>query len=174
MKPRGEEEHRDREVLNSRCCASEQGVVCEEALGSAESATRRCTSPCSDRKRGFSSSPVLEGWMARGGLTLAWCFCVSPSEGEFRLPWEPAFVAPCLLCCRGAEQHTSERVCVSEDGGTSASSLTWVGIKGERGEWFRLPSCRCAWKLPAAAGLGEACSALDPWERLIRAQGGRR
>lgn len=125
-------------------------------------------------KEGSAPAPSWKaGWLEEG-LTLAWCFCVSPSEGEFRLPWEPAFMAPCLLCCRGAEQHTSERVCVSEDGGTSASSLTWVGIKGERGEWFRLPSCRCAWKLPAAAGLGEACSALDPWERLIRAQGGRR
>lgn len=43
---------------NSHCCASEQ-EVCEEARSSAASATRHCTSPCSDKNTGFSTSPIF-------------------------------------------------------------------------------------------------------------------
>lgn len=59
---------------------------------------------------------------------------------------------------------------------------TCVGIKGERGEWFRPASCRYELKLPPVAGCGltmavslwPVWSTRAPWERLIRAQGGRR
>lgn len=62
------------------------------------------------------------------------------------------------------------------------SPTTCVGIKGERGEWFRPASWRWELKFAAAAGWGltmavslwEVWSTRAPWERLMRAQGGRR
>lgn len=62
---------------NSRCCASEREVF-EEARSSAASATRHCTSPCSDKNTGFSTSPISRRVKERPTLV---CFCSKALEG---------------------------------------------------------------------------------------------
>lgn len=91
-------------------CASER-VAVEGGQSSAEPATHYCTplySGWGRRKRGTS---VFEWWHSavyrsekclntgEAALTLACCFWLRPLEGEFLLPWEAAFTAPCLLLC---------------------------------------------------------------------------
>lgn len=108
---------------NLHCCASEQ-EVCSEGLCSAETATHYCTHPCSGwredkKKKGYISLfhervKVLRHLTchtyythigergcnrANPAFTLGWCFWVGPLEGEFLLPCEAAFTAPCLLLC---------------------------------------------------------------------------
>lgn len=70
-----------------------------------------------------ASAPVgsLGGTGAAESLTLA-CFCLRSPEGEFLLPWGPAFMAPCLWCWGGAEQSACERSHLSR--AVSAASLT--------------------------------------------------
>lgn len=138
-------------------------------------------------------------------VTFVCCFWFSPLEGEFLLPCDAPFINPCLLCCRSPsssssggdetkwergkdreiEIHTTEhfsRLCIPKGNNGGGSLLTCVGIKGERGEWFRPTSCRwelwfvaaAGWGLTMAVSLWEMRSPRAPWERLTRAQGGTR
>lgn len=204
-------------------CASVQEVF-EEGQSSAETATHYCTPPYSGWRWRQTDNwtmywiylyghMVTRLYRSKKGLntgdpalTLACCFWIRPLVGEFLLPWETAFIMPCLLLCyrygverwigvwrRKEEKRFVWKKCLfssaltvftSQTGNEPefGSPLTCVGIKGERGEWFRPPSWRCELKLVAVAGWGltmavslwEVWSALLPWERLMRAQGGRR